>query len=747
MQALIREAAIDGYDEIDPAYHPRINRSHGRFGDQNVKRRLVSVLNDIFSDGPGASMSAKIRENKRRAKKDGGGGGHGHDGGHGHSHDGGCCGDSGDADDSNVRDDMLEEYCASGKLSKVILLHLQGADVKRRRLISDTDATTLMWAANNGHLELCRFLTDVGVDVNAAARDGHTALSWAITDSRYEVADFLLSKGADPMMPDCNGFNSYFIATQQENFASLLLLHQYKPIDITMLDTTRHTLLMWAAYRGSVTMLEYLHQTLGGDITAKDNLRRTCLHWAAREGHMEVAAYCIQHGLSAADPDEGGVTPLQHAVSRNHRGMVQYLSKKNPGNPPNPADGTIKFIGHSTVHLVMLMYGVAVALGSFIATFLVPPLFASFSIGLVLGKNVIFNYFVRRPQRTNDPPVSMAMEIGAPSTFAGGMRGTGYFRRRELAVLSGFWLAIALVVYIMNWVSNEAALSALPEAKGIDIPQIPFHALVSLGVAVFFGLLAKLKSYRAMIAPRALANSPVFKIVEDRAFHLLEGRVVDIEHNLRIPARAGYCSELDRYFKKYDSWSLMLDCPVSASNHTEFVLMVVFLCGFLVSVIVQYGPFFWNSICPPSVDEGAACNMHPFSLGFFFLPCSIQVHGHPLSLLPGAAATFYHKYLMPTHAHTAVAWLVAVPAVLLSGVAAVLIGQLTHIGRGITRNEAKFPAVLADNGKLTSILRPSPYGPGHSIYSRGASNNLLSFFTFRQPVCADGVYEVSAPTK
>ena len=757
MDSIVREIAIDGYDEIDPAYLPRMSRSLGRFGDGSVQKRLMNVVANVFSDGPGASMSAKIRANKKKSKKGGGGGGgghgHSHDGGggHGHSHNGGggCCGDEpvDAADENAVREDMLEEYCAGGKFSKVVLLHLQGVDVARRKVVSGTNATTLMWAANNGHLEICRFLVDNGVGVNTAADDGHTPLSWAVTDTRYEVADFLLSKGADPLLQDSNGFNSYFMAIQQESFAMLLLLHKYHPVDVTMVDSTKHSLMMWAAYRGSTTILEWLHQTMGGDLTLRDNTRRTCLHWAAREGHIDAVGYCLQNGLSPSDVDDQSMNALQHAEARKHKATVNFLRKKGATIPPTPASGTLKFLAESNLHFVMFMFGGTLTTLAYLASHVVPPLLATFSIGFVLGKNVIVNYFVPRPQRTNDPAVSLAMEIGAPKTFAGGVRGNGYFRHRELAVVSGFWLSIAFVLMVMKWVSIEGALVKLvPVANVAEIPQVPIIALGFLALAIVFGLITKFKSFKSMIQPRLLSDSPVFRIVEDRAFHHLEGRVADAEANLRIPARAGYCFELGRYFKKYDSWSLILDCPIAANNHTEFVYTIMCLCGFFLATLLQYGPFFWFYMCPPPASP-AAGSFHPFSLAFFFLPCTVNHVGQPISILPESVATFYHAHIMPTAAHVAVGWLAVMPALMLLVILSVLFNQISHIARGITRNESKFPVVLADNDKLTSIVRPSVHGAGHSIYSRGTANNLISFFTFQPPVCADGVYEVSAPLK
>jgi len=55
-----------------------------------------------------------------------------------------------------------------------------------------------MYASNNGHLEVVRTLLEVGGDVNAQDEDGHDALYYACKYKKWDVAELLLLKGADP---------------------------------------------------------------------------------------------------------------------------------------------------------------------------------------------------------------------------------------------------------------------------------------------------------------------------------------------------------------------------------------------------------------------------------------------------------------------------------------------------------------------------------------------------------------------
>lgn len=84
---------------------------------------------------------------------------------------------------------------------------LKKAVTKDKKVVHARDEngwTPLHEGARGGHLDIVRYLTDSGADVNAKARDGATALYWAKQsfDEGHPVIDFLESLGAIEAGPD-----------------------------------------------------------------------------------------------------------------------------------------------------------------------------------------------------------------------------------------------------------------------------------------------------------------------------------------------------------------------------------------------------------------------------------------------------------------------------------------------------------------------------------------------------------------
>lgn len=75
----------------------------------------------------------------------------------------------------------------------------------QRHLETDADVnargrdgrTALIWAANNGHIDVARLLLDKGADVNAEDKNGWTALWAAVWMRRPDMVKLLLERGAD----------------------------------------------------------------------------------------------------------------------------------------------------------------------------------------------------------------------------------------------------------------------------------------------------------------------------------------------------------------------------------------------------------------------------------------------------------------------------------------------------------------------------------------------------------------------
>jgi len=70
--------------------------------------------------------------------------------------------------------------------------------------------TCIHIAAQNGHVDLLKFLVQAGADVNAQNANGHTPLHMAVSYDLEETSDFLVSKGADQSLKNNDGFEAKF---------------------------------------------------------------------------------------------------------------------------------------------------------------------------------------------------------------------------------------------------------------------------------------------------------------------------------------------------------------------------------------------------------------------------------------------------------------------------------------------------------------------------------------------------------
>src|SRR5579862_2554018 len=78
--------------------------------------------------------------------------------------------------------------------------------------------TSLMFAAREDSLESVRVLAEKGADVNATMANGTTALLMAILNGHFEVADFLLSHGANPNLADRDGKAPLYAAVEMRDW-------------------------------------------------------------------------------------------------------------------------------------------------------------------------------------------------------------------------------------------------------------------------------------------------------------------------------------------------------------------------------------------------------------------------------------------------------------------------------------------------------------------------------------------------
>jgi hypothetical protein len=595
----------------------------------------------------------------------------------------------------------LVEACQEGVLSYVVIRYAQGGSMAERD--PSAGATLLMWAALKGAKDVVRFLVTRKVDVNAQDNRGQSALMWAAIKNEVALGEYLLEHGADSQQVDERGCDAHCLAIQNGSAAFLYMMQKFSPLDPAKLDNDGHTLLVWAAYKGHLSIVRYLKEMCDVPHALTDKQDRNALHWAAREGHTAVCAYLMGLGLSPTKKDIDGCTPQEWAETRHHVEANTAL-KKNQTVLPATVIGTFQVMGSHRDMIAMTLLGVAAVLGQlFIVTWFFPAAITYTAMGLYLSKNMILGVMYRTPVYNSRPEATLAEMIAIPKNMTQSMRGIpkhNYRAPENITILATYY---CVQVFCMMHVGVEVTLG--------------FHAATL--TALLLAAVVKARAFRDVVANGSVIDDPLQQAVKAKNYaDALEPRVILATHNLRIPLRAFWCKELDAVVRGFDSWSLFLDAAISRSNRVTYVL---FLAAFAVQqaiVLTASWAHLAAQFCPAGADaKPQSYGQILFNLAFSALPCAEPL-GDDKS---------WKAFLMPTKSNTAGLWLIVYTLMILFLLLTTIWRQLMAVGKGASRIELSNPTAPASNGGLTGIMRGSS-----TVYSEGsAAYNILLFFMGR----------------
>jgi len=193
---------------------------------------------------------------------------------------------SGDSDD----DTGLIEAACQGNSPAVAWLLDHGANLNHNCTYS---GSALMNAIRCRKNEMAKLLIDRGADVNLESYDHSTALSFAISFDNVEIATLLLNKGAK--ITGCK------------------------------------TLLMLAAYDGSLKMATLLLDSRGVDVNETNEFQQTALMFAVHRGQTEMVKLLLGRGANreiVAKGEKwsfGGQTAMDLAQEGSHASIVALL--------------------------------------------------------------------------------------------------------------------------------------------------------------------------------------------------------------------------------------------------------------------------------------------------------------------------------------------------------------------------------------------------------------------------------------
>jgi uncharacterized protein len=171
-------------------------------------------------------------------------------------------------------------------------------------------------------------------DINAAAPDGATPLSWAVFLDLQDMAEKLIDRGAKINTAGDYGETPLTLALANGNTRLVEKLLK-AGADAKATRWNGETALMIAAGVGCVEAVRMLVD-LGADVNETDpNRHQNALMWAASEGHAAVVDFLIQKGADVNATTKGGFTALVFATLKNDAPSVQRIL--HAGADPNYA--------------------------------------------------------------------------------------------------------------------------------------------------------------------------------------------------------------------------------------------------------------------------------------------------------------------------------------------------------------------------------------------------------------------------
>lgn len=182
---------------------------------------------------------------------------------------------------------------------------------KKGYLLEEVKEFNIMQAAEEGNINIIKFLLYEGRDINAQDENGETALSCAVLADQIKVVKLLLDKGACVLVKDNKGKTALYKAVAEGDVDMVKLLLNNKAYENVTDD-----------YRKSAIRCAQYQRNNDSDILAGADMG---LLQAAWDGNLKVAEFLLCDGENVNDQSESGETALYCATLAGHVEMVELL--------------------------------------------------------------------------------------------------------------------------------------------------------------------------------------------------------------------------------------------------------------------------------------------------------------------------------------------------------------------------------------------------------------------------------------
>ncbi|XP_066481474.1 ankyrin repeat and KH domain-containing protein 1 isoform X5 [Tiliqua scincoides] len=237
------------------------------------------------------------------------------------------------AQTEETQETALTLACCGGFSEVADFLIKAGADIELGC------STPLMEAAQEGHLELVKYLLAAGANVHATTATGDTALTYACENGHTDVADVLLQAGADLEHESEGGRTPLMKAARAGHLCTVQFLIS-KGANVNRATANNdHTVVSLACAGGHLAVVELL-LAHGADPTHRLKDGSTMLIEAAKGGHTNVVSYLLDYPnnvLSVPAADMSQLTPPSQDQSQAPRVPMHALAMVVPPQEPDKA--------------------------------------------------------------------------------------------------------------------------------------------------------------------------------------------------------------------------------------------------------------------------------------------------------------------------------------------------------------------------------------------------------------------------
>jgi ankyrin repeat protein len=217
-----------------------------------------------------------------------------------------------------IQDDDTYNLCMAALRGEILNVKIIVSRISNINLPLDNGQTAIMYAAQNGNFEICKYLLEKGAKIDAKSYDGKTTLIHAIKAGQTNIAELLIKQGANVNLPDIFG----------------------------------RTPLIYSAFAGDSASCILLLKN-GADISIKDEDGVDALMGATRNYREKTVQLLLNNGANANSFDWQGISPLMvasgigsesiinslleakadiHAITKNHETALTIAIQRNNKN-------------------------------------------------------------------------------------------------------------------------------------------------------------------------------------------------------------------------------------------------------------------------------------------------------------------------------------------------------------------------------------------------------------------------------